>query len=231
MDNKKFGLIISVFVLLGIVFSLGIFIGMKYEKGKLEDKEDTKEVEEKKEEVEYSSEGLIENDLKEPVTINKKFKLGDKDFTITYSVSDEEVPPYGGAVTLKINDNVIVDNYAGLYKVKYKVFGDNSDYLFISYYIPWHYNGLIINKDGQIIKKMSSFDQGCTMTLGKDSLLGEDEMIYEKNNKIYYYKYVSKSGENDYDIKMDLIEISINNDEINEKTISQVDGNLVQCIY
>ena len=88
MDNKKFGLIIAVFVLLGIVLSLGIFIGMKYEKGKLEDKEETKEVEEKKEDKEEKKkkeEKKEESNKEENKDEDDKFKDG------TYSIMNLNV--------------------------------------------------------------------------------------------------------------------------------------------
>ena len=121
--------------------------------------------------------------------------------------------------------------------IKYKVItSNNKDYLYVTYYKAWSNNGIIINEDGKVLKELSSYVKippmgGCTIVLDSNDSVDSGNIIYEKDNKIYYYKYIDGSKDNKYNIKVQLIEITINNNEITEKTISERNGLFVQCTY
>ena len=178
----------------------------------------------------FDKEGLIVNDKESTTNIS----LNGNKHTIT--TISEEGSAYEKAITIKFDKTTLVEK-TPMSNIKYKVItSNNKDYLYVTYYKAWSNNGIIINEDGKVLKELSSYVKippmgGCTIVLDSNDSVDSGNIIYEKDNKIYYYKYVDGSKDDKGNIKIELIEITINNNEITEKTISERNGLFVQCTY
>lgn len=233
--DKKKRTIIIVMMLLLIIIGLITFVFLKREKifGKEEPKIEKKE---EKPKIIENQKGTLDSDKDLDV---KTIKINNKEFKLEYKYIEDEGP---GTIYLKINNTTIYEEVAldGIMDIRYEVFvspKDNKEYLFVGYSRMPDEVGVIINDELKILKEISSLanlidNETCSVSYEwpEDDNEQIPPIITVKDGEVYYYKYKENSTDDDYNIKMDEVKITIENNKIIETMTGKTEkGSLVNC--
>ena len=248
--KRKKASLINTLILLLIIAGLVGFIYVKRdalfsnktnEETKTETKEETKKEENKEEpkeenEKEYSivREGKLSSDESLAST---NIKVNDKELKLEYRFIDEDEGP--GKITLKVNNTDIYNEQAldGIGYISYQVFKatDNKEYLIVKYN-QWGFYSTILDSNAKILKTISPYDKEteCFISLDNENEINQEELVDNlttiKNGEVYYYKYKSESLDDNSNIKLSEVKITIKDGIITEtNTGNEKTGSVGQC--
>lgn len=243
--KRKKASLINTLILLLIIAGLVGFIYVKRDalfsnKTKEETKTETKEEnkEEPKEGNEKGSSIISEGKLSSDESLaSTNIKVNDKELKLEYRFIEEDAGP--GKITLKVNNTELYNEEAldGIGDITYEVFKatDNKEYLIVKYN-QWGFYSTILDSNAKILKTISPYDKEteCFISLDKETKADSEELVDNlttiKNGEVYYYKYKSKSLDDNSNIKLSEVKITIKDGIITEtNTGNEKTGSVGQC--
>ena len=194
----------------------------KEEDNKVDEKEEDNKVEQKEENNHVSLEFVDFVEMDE--TKEKEININNKKITIKM-VDKEGLYNY-----LYINNKLFGEwspNHPGGYEYRVITGADNKEYLFFRIDSENGSGGSIINDNGVEIASVTSdpTDIDCS------SYSDEDDLVYiDTNDNVYYYKYIEGSRTDDWEAKLELVKLIINNNKVTEEKQDKIiSASMGQC--